>query len=256
MIIDADVHISPTRESGNSILVEELIERMDDAGVDKGLTWIQPPYVRSLLDNSLKYLYESVKRFPDRLLGFGWVDPNLGLDRCFDTIRRCIEEYGFYGVKLNGAQNTFYLDDETTSIPLIEAISRLGKPVAFHCGADVRDYTHPFLIAKVAKRFPETQFLMVHMGGAAFDDFSRSAIQAANECPNLTLIGSAIRSIPLIGAIKELGSHRVAFGSDTPFELMYLEIRKYQAFIEKEFTPEDGENIMWRTIAGALGLTP
>lgn len=165
MIIDADVHISPTREGGNSLLVEELLEVMDGAGVDKALTWIQPPYVRSELGNSLRYLYQSVKRFPGRLLGFGWADPNLGIERSLDTIKRCAEEYGFYGVKLNGAQNTFYIDDERLSLPLIEAVARLGKPVAFHCGADVRDYIHPFRIGRVAKRFPQTKFLMVHMGG-------------------------------------------------------------------------------------------
>lgn len=254
MIIDADVHVSPTRESGNSLLAEELIERMDAAGVDKGMTWIQPPYVRSNLDASLRYLYDSCKRFPDRMLGFGWVDPNLGLQRGLDTIKRCVEEYGFYGVKLNGAQNTFYLDDETMSIPLIEAVAKLGKPVAFHCGADVRDYTHPFYIGKVAKRFPETKFLMVHMGGASFDDFSRAAIETAQACPNVTIVGSAIRSIPLIRAIKTLGSTRVAYGSDTPFELMYLEVLKYREFVARELTPEDGENLMWRTIAGVLGV--
>ena len=254
MIIDSDVHISPTKEGGNSILAEELIERMDGAGVDQALTWIQPPYVRTELDGSLKYLYESVKRFPRRLLGFGWVDPNLGIARGLDTIKRCLEEYGFYGVKLNGAQNAFYLDDEQASIPLIEAVARHGKPVAFHCGADVGDFTHPFRIGKVAKRFPETKFLMVHMGGAAFEDYSRTAIEVAKECANITLIGSAIRSIPLIRAIRELGSGRVAFGSDTPFELMYLEVEKYKAFLAREFPPADGEGVWWRTIAGVLGL--
>ncbi|MCD8351953.1 MAG: amidohydrolase family protein [Planctomycetaceae bacterium] len=254
MIIDADTHISPTRESGNSLLVEELIERMDAAGVEKALTWIQPPYIRSRLDDSLRYLYDSTRRFPERLIGFGWVDPNLGLQNGFDTIKRCVEEYGFHGVKLNGAQNTFYLDDEAVSLPLVEAVVRLGKPVAFHCGADVRDYTHPSLIATVAKRFPEAKFIMVHMGGASFDDFSRAAIAAAKECPNITLIGSAIRTIPLLRAIRELGSERIAFGSDTPFELMYLEVAKYRAFIDAELSPEDGENLMWRTIATVLDV--
>lgn len=254
VIIDADVHISPTREGGNSILAEEAVERMDGAGVDKALTWIQPPYVRTGLDSSLKYLYDSTKRFPERILGFGWADPNLGLERSFDTIKRCVEEYGFYGIKLNGAQNTFYLDDEKIAIPLIEAVARLGKPVAFHCGADVGDFTHPFRIGAVARRFPETQFLMVHMGGASFEDYSRTAIEVAKECPNVTLIGSAIRSIPLIRAIKELGSERVAFGSDTPFEPMYIEVAKYKAFLAQEFLPADAENIWWRSIARVLNL--
>lgn len=254
MIIDSDVHISPTREGGNSLLAEELVGMMDGAGVDKAVTWIQPPYVRSNLDNSLKYLYESVKRFPDRLLGFGWVDPHLGMDRAFDTLRRCMEEYGFLGVKLNGAQNTFYVDDETLSLPLIERVVGYGRPIAFHCGADVRDYTHPFRIGKIARRFPEGKFIMIHMGGASLDDFSPAAIEVAKECPNVTLIGSSVRSGSVIRAIRELGARRVAFGSDAPFEPIYIELAKYRAFLGKEFTPGDAELVLGGTMAEVLGI--
>ena len=49
---------------------------------------------------SLQYLYQSVKKYPDRLLGFGWVDPHLGLQKGRDTIRRCVEEYGFLAQEL------------------------------------------------------------------------------------------------------------------------------------------------------------
>ncbi len=255
MIIDADVHISPTKEGGNSILVEELIDRMDQANVDKAITWIQPPYVRDNLNNSLKYVYESSKRYPERILGFGWADPNLGIENAKDTVKRCIEEYGFYGVKLNGAQNTFYIDDPKISLPLIEMIASYGKVIGFHTGADVKDFTHPYRVGKIAKMFPEAKFLMIHMGGASFDDYSEAAIEVARECPNVTLVGSAIRSIPLIKAMKEVGTHRVAFASDTPFELMYLEVEKYLTILKKEFTKEDVDQVMYKTIASVLDLS-
>jgi hypothetical protein len=48
MIIDADCHISPTPEGGVSIGIEELIRRMDRAGVERALTWLQPPYRREI----------------------------------------------------------------------------------------------------------------------------------------------------------------------------------------------------------------
>lgn len=48
MIIDADCHISPTSEGGNSISVDELLRRMDRSHVDKAVTWIQPPYLRKI----------------------------------------------------------------------------------------------------------------------------------------------------------------------------------------------------------------
>ena len=45
MRIDADTHISCLGEA-NNITAEELISMLDAAGLDKAITWLQPPYVR------------------------------------------------------------------------------------------------------------------------------------------------------------------------------------------------------------------
>ena len=76
---------------------------MDVSGVQKAVVWLQPPYMREL-DASLQYIHESARKYPDRLLPFGWANPHLGLEKSIDTIKRCVD-YGFYGVKLNGATN-------------------------------------------------------------------------------------------------------------------------------------------------------
>jgi predicted TIM-barrel fold metal-dependent hydrolase len=253
MIIDADVHISPTSEGGNSIGYEELLRRMDRAGVDKALTWLQPPYRREV-GPANAYVYEAVKQHPDRILGFGWADPNLGVEEAKDTMRRCIHDYGFYGVKLNGAQNSFFIDDPNLSLPVIEEIAKMGKLLAFHVGADAYEHTHPFRVAKIARRFPELQILVVHMGGASYADLSHAAIEIAQEHANLTLIGSAIRSIRILRAIKTLGSTRVCFGSDTPFALMHVEVAKYDALLDGEVSEEEKHDIMAGNVMRLLGL--
>ena len=79
MIIDADVHISPF-EGGLNIQTEELIRRMDYSAINKALTWLQPPYFRET-DPGNKLVYEATQTYPDRILGFGWVDPHFGFDR-------------------------------------------------------------------------------------------------------------------------------------------------------------------------------
>jgi len=253
MIIDADVHISPTSEGGNSITIDELLRRMERAGVDKALTWLQPPYRREV-DQANRYVYEATKNFPDRILGFGWVDPNLGVEKAKDMVKKAIYDYGFFGVKLNGAQNNFYIDDLILSFPLIEEIAKTGKLLAFHVGADAYEQTHPFRVGKVAKLFPQTQILMVHMGGASFADLSNAAIEIAQKHTNLILIGSAVRSIPILKAIKTLGASRVCFGSDTPFELMHVEVAKYHALLDGEVSVEEKYQIMAGNIIRLLGL--
>ena len=252
MIIDADVHISPTLESGVSIRTEELLRRMDRAGVDRAITWLQPPYRREV-DPSNAYVHEAMRRHPDRILGFGWADPSLGVEAAKDTVRRCLGEYGFFGVKLNGAQNGYYIDDPRISLPVVEEIARHGKPLAFHVGADFYEETHPFRVGKVARLFPELPILMVHMGGAAFADLSNAAIEIAADHPNLFLVGSAVRTRPILKAIDVLGASRVLFGSDTPFELMHVEVVRYQAMLE-DLPEADRAAVLGGNAARILGL--
>lgn len=253
MIIDADCHVSPTLEGGNSIKIDELLRRMDKAGVDKALTWLQPPYLREI-DESNRYIFEATKKHHDRILGFGWADPNLGIEKAKDTVKKCIYEYGFHGCKLNGAQNNFYIDDPRLSLPIIEEIAKTGRVLALHVGADAYEQTHPFRVGKIAKLFPEIQILMVHMGGASFQDLSNAAIEVAQDNKNINLIGSAIRSIPILKAVKTLGASRVCFGSDTPFELMNVEVAKYNAMLEGFVTKEEKEQIMFLNIARILKI--
>ena len=254
MIIDADVHISPHLEGGNSIGIEELLRRMDGAGVDKALTWLQPPYAREL-DASNAYVYQAMRQHPDRILGFGWADPNLGVEKAKDTVKRCVYDYGLYGVKLNGAQNSFYIDDPVVSIPVIEEIAKTGKLLAFHVGADACERTHPFRVGKIARQFPRLQILMVHMGGVAYADLTNAAIEIAQQHLNLTLIGSAVRSIPILKAIKTLGSSRVCFGSDTPFEFMRVAVAKYNALLDGEVSDEGKYNVMAGNVIRLLNLS-
>jgi predicted TIM-barrel fold metal-dependent hydrolase len=195
-----------------------------------------------------------VGQHPDRILGFGWADPRLGLDKAKETVKRCIDDYGFYGVKLNGAQNSYYIDDPKISIPIVEEIARTGKLLAFHVGTDAFEATHPFRVAKIAGMFPQVQILMVHMGGVGYRDLSNAAIEMAQECPNLTLIGSAVRAVAILKAVKTLGAHRVCFGSDTPFALMHVEVAKYNALLDGEVSPGEKQMIMAGNLARLTGL--
>jgi len=253
MIIDADTHISPTGEDAMAITYDELVRRMDRAGVDRALTWLRPPYMREIAESNA-YVYEATQQHPDRILGFGWADPHLGVEQSKDDVKRCIYDYGFCGVKLNGAQNSYYIDDPKLSLPLVEEIAKTGKLLAFHVGTDAYETTHPFRVAKVARMFPELLILMAHMGGVAHYDLSNAAIEMAQECPNLILIGSAVRSRAILKAIKTLGPGRVCFGSDTPFELMHVEVAKYNALLEDEVTLEQKQQVMGGNIARLVGL--
>ena len=241
-VIDADTHISPLNERV-SCRVERLIGEMDRAGVAQSVVWLQPPYMREIASSN-EYIFESVKRFPDRLLPFGWANPHLGLDNSIAMIRKCLLEYKFYGVKLNGAQDNYYIDDEKFTLPLIDEISRLGGMICFHVGVDAYDFTHPFRVAKIARRYPKTNFLLAHMGGVGKPDVSSACIEMAQECPNLYLIGSQILFVAVLKAIKELGADRVLYGSDMPYDSMRAVKAGYLALLDGEISGEDAALVM------------
>ena len=251
MILDADCHLSP--QSGDlDVTVDELIPMLDENGVDRALCWLKPPYTRYLEDAN-RAVYEAQQRYPDRIIGFGWANPRLGTSAALDAVKQCLEEYGFPGVKLNGAQENYFIDDEKISLPVIEKVAQHGAVLAFHVGADAFERTHPFRVAKIADRFPETRILMVHMGGAGKVHLHEAAIEFATQHENLYLIGSDAESKAILKAIAVLGADRVCYGSDTPFGLMRVELARYEALL-RDSTPEERRLVMGGSIAAILGL--
>lgn len=254
MIIDADIHVTPFKDNDLCTDYDRMIEWMNEAGVDKVRCQPHPPYIKTNLNAALKHVYEGTKKYPNRILGYGWVDPSLGMDEARDTLKRCFEEYGFYGVKFNGSQNQYFADDPKLVFPLVEEVAKAGKTIAFHSACDAYERTHPYRVMHVAKAFPELPVLMVHMGGAAVNDLHVAAMEVAEECPNVTLVGSDSNPASIMDAVKRLGAHRVCFGSDAPFQIMRVEVAKYNALFDGYVTPDEKELIMSGNIARFLGL--
>ncbi len=245
MIIDGDTHLSPYHEYATNTSAEQMLRCMDAAHVDRALCWAHRPYSRNRLDEVERYVYEATQRHADRLIGYGWVDPMLGKAEANRMLEQCLYEYGFPGVKFNGCQNEHFCDDEEMVLPLLEKIAKAGASVAFHTGGDAPDQTHPLRVARIAKRFPEMKVLMVHIGcGGASYDLSRAAIEAAQACPNIWLVGSDIRSRALLNAVEKLGTERICFGSDAPFENMRVEVARYRAMFESSLPAQDYEKLM------------
>ena len=229
----------------------ELVEQMDRAEVDRALVWLKPPYAKDIVPEN-RAVFDAVRSYPGRLLGFGWTNPRLGKEAAEAAIKTCFEEYGFYGIKFNGAQDDYVIDDAAI-LPTIEKAAAYGKVIAFHIGADFYENTHPYRLGTIASRFPEIQFLMVHMGGAGIPSLDRSAIEVAAQHPNITLIGSAIAERPILNAIKVLGPDRVCFGSDTPFKLMHVQLAMYRALL-RDHEAAVVEKVLGGNIARVLGI--
>ena len=252
MIIDADCHISSSRFDSLAMTADDLVRQMDRNGVDKALVWLKPRYDK-VIEAENQAIFEAWQKYPDRLLPFGWANPHHGKQATSDTIKRCFEEYDFYGIKFNGAQDGYVIDDADFAMPYIEAAAAYGKPIAFHIGSDFYENTHPYRLGRIAARFPENQFIMIHMGGAAQPSLSRSAIETAREHANITIIGSAIPFLEVLQAINTLGTQRICFGSDSPFKLMHAELAAYKALL-RDVDEVSRAAVLGGNIAQLLGV--
>lgn len=230
MIIDADCHISSRTHDALAMTHDTLLRSMDRAGIDRSLIWLKPPYDKAIEPEN-QAVHRATSEHPDRFIGFGWTNPRLGYERAQDAIDRCLDEYGFHGVKFNGAQDDYVIDDAELALPLIEDVVRRGKIAAFHIGADFPENTHPMRLGNIASTFPDGTFLMIHMGGAAFPALERAAIEVAERHTNIHVIGSAIHERAILQAIERLGHERVLFGSDMPFFLNHARLALYRAIL-------------------------
>lgn len=253
MIIDADCHISSHRFDSLAITADELVAQMDRNGVDKALVWLKPPYDKQIEPEN-RAVYEAAQRYPARLLPFGWANPHLGRTRTLATIKRCFEEYGFSGIKFNGAQDGYVIDDDDFALPYIEEAAKYGKVIAFHIGADFYENTHPTRLGRIAGLFPETRFILIHLGGAASPSLVRAAIEVMTAHSNITAIGSNIDERAVLQALERLGPQRLCFGSDTPFRLMHVQLAKYRALL-RDFPPDAQAQVLGGNLARLLGVT-
>jgi hypothetical protein len=215
MFIDADCHLS-ARRTGIEIGAGELLRRLDEVGVEKAVCWPMVSYTRDIAADN-KAIYEGMRAHPERIIGFCGVNPLLGMAEAKDELRRCMEVYGVKGTKLNGARDAYYIDDPILSLPLIEIIASAGLVLAFHCGANDFERTHPFRIAKISALHPDLRIMVVHMGGAGSPSLHDAVIEFAAQHPTWYLVDSEADYRRVHKALKVLGPERICYGSDTPF---------------------------------------
>jgi uncharacterized protein len=250
MIFDADVHITD-RAGGNNMSIGALISQMDRYGVDKALCWPMVSYTGEVADDN-RAIAVGMKNHPDRIIGFGGLNPMRGLNQAKDELKKCINDYGLRGVKLNGARDGYYVDSEELAMPLIEEIVGNGLLLSLHCGINDPAKAHPWRIGNIAERFPEATVLMIHMGGAgAYPALHDSAFAIAKKHENIHLVGSEADPRAIVRAISDVGADRVLYGSDTPFVPMKYGLALYKTLLE-EFTEADAEKVMGNNMAKLL----
>jgi len=221
MIIDVHAHIGVSwlGWSDRFMNVDELIKLYDKYHVDKACvnSWliVYDPVAGN------KEIFEAVRRYPDRLIGFAVTSPRYGRKAVEQEIDRCINDYGMKGLKLHPSVNEFYADSKIVD-PVIEKAIQYDVPVLIH--SDPGEYSHPSRIGSLARRFPEAKLIMGHIGGEAWLE----GISVAKENKNIYLDTTESPSAWLViqTAVEECTDERIVWGSDSPALNIAVELAK------------------------------
>jgi predicted TIM-barrel fold metal-dependent hydrolase len=152
----------------------------------------------------------AIKRFPDRILGKVYLNPN-HVEASLREFDRCVRDGPMIGVKLWIARhcNAPELD------PIVERATGLQAIVFQHTWLKIQGNlpgeSTPADLAELARRHPQARLVLGHTGG----DWERG-IRTVRDLQHVTV--DLAGSDPAAGftemAVRELGAERVLYGSD------------------------------------------
>ena len=143
---------------------EEMVARMDEAGVDKAISHaIKMPHLNAHVPS--EFVAGEVAKFPDRLIGMGSVDLLGGLPALREMEE--ITDMGLIGMKITPAPDyDMNLNDERI-MPIYEKAEELGMIIQVHtgwAGYGLLSQQHPLHLDEVSVRFPDLKLIVVHAG--------------------------------------------------------------------------------------------
>ncbi len=165
MIVDTHVHVwevppvAPvgptastfTRLPDEAATAEELLADMDANGVDVSML-VQSSF--STWDNG--YIADSAKKYSDRFVGHGLVDP-MDPDNA-ESVRYWMQERGLVGFRFHPMYYDEPILDVERNVPMWEALAELSAVVQVHMSAE-----HAPQVDAVADRYPTMPILLDHM---------------------------------------------------------------------------------------------
>jgi predicted TIM-barrel fold metal-dependent hydrolase len=167
------------------------------------------------------YVASYVARDPQRLVGFGSVDPSS--PGALDELERMKGDLGLAGCKLG----PIYQDVDPLGpefLRVCEALERLELPLLIHQGTTFARagsllQARPILLDEIALRFPELRIVIAHMGHPWFSE----CIAVVRRHPHVYADVSALVGRPwllyqaLLETIEYRVPHKLLFGTDFPF---------------------------------------
>jgi predicted TIM-barrel fold metal-dependent hydrolase len=230
-IIDAHCSIGQGRYIRQ--MAEELLAKMDRAGIDQAVVGPAHEYITVFKREGNDEVLVAVRCHPDRFVGFATVNPWYGL-RAVEELRRA-QDVGLRGLTLNSSLQGYFIHNplvhplkmvalklhpwlqtfsvvEENLISTLQTAVRMGWPVIFHDSTP--PYSTPLQIAFLAQQVLEATEILGHAG---LSEFPLESLAAAQRCPNILLCPCSAPLDWMRVFVAEIGCERILYGSDYPF---------------------------------------
>ena len=225
MIIDTHVHtglfISP--EKTVNMTGEIVIKSMELYGIDHAIVSNTAEEVDCLLapipkerqktqEQAFLEAIEFARQNKGKISIMPWVKPasETADERLEELFKENLDIV--CGIKVHPFHSDIEFDSKRVE-PYIELARKYNLPVATHT-ADY-DKASPKRVANMAKKYPDVNFVMVHMGLCTEN---KEAVELMGEYPNLYGDTTWVPLLTTVELVKRYGSKRIFFGSDSPID--------------------------------------
>jgi predicted TIM-barrel fold metal-dependent hydrolase len=175
----------------------------------------------------------------DCFVGFGTVHADM--EDIPGEVERIIG-MGLRGIKIHPDCQKFDIDDPKL-FPLYDAIQ--GRiPIILHMGDQRYSHSHPARLRHIMDEFPKLEVIAAHFGGYTVYETARQELQDTNCIMDVS--SSLMFMEPGVAEkyINLYGAERLAFGTDYP---LWDPVKEVQRFLDLKITPEQKEQIAWKT---------
>jgi uncharacterized protein len=231
LIIDFHAHIYPEKVAAKILPAakkklkvevpgtgspEDLRSRMKRSGIDRSVLLSLAKGREDV--SSLNRWVMSV--CGDGLIAFGAVHPFMeGLEEELDRLKKL----GIRGVKMMPLLQEVYPDDPKCG-RLYEALIERKMILVTHAGRDPLDreevFGTPERFARTIESYPDLKLVLAHLGGLRmYDEVRRHLLNAGkNVYFDTAYVSFYLKEDEMASLIKDIGSKRIIFGSDYPWE--------------------------------------
>lgn len=218
---------------------------MDRDGIAKALAihFVSGLQTPNDFERANDYVAAAVQEFPLRLSGAVAVNP-LFPEHALREIDRCYN-LGFRAVKLHPMVHGYYQVDNGAVDEVARLAGDLSLPVVIHSDW-CTNICSPQQIVRLASRFPQTNFVLLHFG--LYPPARSDVPRIAKDVGNVILDTSQTPDFPVdiyVHPVRLLGASRVMFGSDGPECSVALNLKKIEIAIENYgLTAEDATQVL------------